>query len=67
MSTYPNPFNPSFNIAYYLKGQKVTVLFDQIQLAGEHKYIWNAEELLSGIHFLKLKNDNITQTEKCHY
>jgi len=77
MNTYPNPFNPSLNISYYLssdtnveltaynlKGQKIAVLFDQIQLAGEHKYIWNAEELPSGIYFIKLKSDNIMQTEK---
>ncbi|MDP8323091.1 MAG: C25 family cysteine peptidase [Candidatus Stygibacter australis] len=77
MSTYPNPFNPSLNIsynlssdsnveltAYNLKGQKVAVLFNDLQIAGEHKYIWNAEDLPSGIYFIKLKSDNINKAEK---
>jgi len=51
---YPNPFNPSTTIAFYIvregrvvievynvKGQKVSVLVDGVRGSGEHKVVWN--------------------------
>ncbi len=72
---YPNPFNPQTTISYYLegqshtelmvynvKGQKVNMLFEGEQPAGEHSIVWtgkdeNNSSVASGIYFLRLKTD----------
>jgi hypothetical protein len=64
---YPNPFNPTTTISYTLPynsqikliiynilGQKVTKLVDQIQNAGHHNIVWNANNLSSGIYIYVL-------------
>ncbi len=74
---YPNPFNPSTTIEYSLKrpasvtlevfnvtGQKVATLVDGRQKAGEHKVVFDAADLASGVYFYKLTADKVSRTRK---
>ncbi len=72
---YPNPFNPTTTIAYSLSedqlvklkvynilGKEVTTLVNEIQSSGQHKIIFDASGLSSGIYFLKFfagKNQDV--------
>jgi hypothetical protein len=64
---YPNPFNPSTIIEFYLVksspvkidiynslGQKVAKLLNEFRQAGQHKILFNASGLPSGIYFYNL-------------
>ena len=64
---YPNPFNPSTTIRFYLAesgpmtlrvynplGQVVDVIENGFRNAGEHRVEWNAEGLNSGVYFISL-------------
>tara|TARA_B100000965_G_scaffold319209_1_gene280077 strand:- start:1409 stop:2761 length:1353 start_codon:yes stop_codon:yes gene_type:complete len=76
-SIYPNPFNPSTNIEYSISdggrvsvlvydimGRQVGEIFNDYQIAGEHKIVWNAIDYSSGIYYIQINiNDNI-QTQK---
>ena len=80
---YPNPFNPSTVIEYVLPvesnvtisvfntiGQRVAVLLDRTQGAGNHSISWNAQNLSSGVYFYKIeavgfnKKDNFVSYKK---
>ena len=80
---YPNPFNPSTVIEYALPaqsnvtisvfniiGQRVSVLFNGTESAGNHSVIWNAQNLSSGVYFYKIeavginKNNSFTSFKK---
>jgi hypothetical protein len=74
---YPNPFNPATAIRYSLPaagltrlsvydilGREVAVLIDGYESAGEHKVVFNAEGLASGIYFYRLKFRNLIRTGK---
>lgn len=74
---YPNPFNPSTNITFYLPeerqvrlgvynvvGQQVANLVDEPLSAGEHTLTWNASELPSGIYIVQLETGNRILTRK---
>ncbi len=63
----PNPFNSITNVSYTLSknthvnlsafnmlGQKVATLLDQEMSAGTHNTSWSAENIASGIYFIKL-------------
>jgi hypothetical protein len=65
---YPNPFNAQTTISYNLPqsgpvtlsiynimGQKVATLFDGEQQAGEHKVVWDAGDVTSGVYFGRLE------------
>lgn len=65
---YPNPFNPSLNIAFSLKtagdaeleifnmkGQKVETWAWTAKAAGEHRQVWNAQNLPSGVYILRFR------------
>ncbi len=69
--SYPNPFNPSTTINYQLptagnvkvdvfniNGQLVHSLFDGKQSSGNHQFSWNAENVSSGIYFVKIDFQN---------
>ena len=79
---YPNPFNPSTKIKYYLPeesfvtikvynllGKEMSTIVQKNQSAGSYEYIFNAEEIPSGIYFYRLRAVNragneTTQTMK---
>ena len=67
-SVYPNPFNPSTAISYKLQaaslvsltvyditGREVTTLVTGHSSLGEHRIVWDAEDLPSGVYFVRLK------------
>jgi hypothetical protein len=69
---YPNPFNSSTIIAltiptkqhvtidiYNVLGQKVIRLVDEVLLAGQHEYIWQAQDMPSGTYFYKMQAGEI--------
>lgn len=75
---YPNPFNATTTISYYLpgsamvdvsiyniSGQIITNLIGEKQVAGNYSVKWNASRLSSGIYFIHLKSDNFRFVQKC--
>jgi len=68
---YPNPFNPTTTIKYFVKnsskiqisvynalGEMVTTLFDGKAKSGNHSINFDATGLNSGVYFVKLTNDD---------
>jgi hypothetical protein len=66
-NNYPNPFNPSTTIRYFLPeranlkieiynvlGQKVETLVDGVQELGYHEIEWNAKNYSSGVYFCRM-------------
>lgn len=73
-NNFPNPFNPQtsikFGIAegekgilsiFNMKGQ--LILFREYE-AGQHSFVWNAENTASGIYYYKLETDKFRSTRK---
>jgi hypothetical protein len=73
---HPNPFNPATTIRYELPraayvslkifnvlGQKVAVLVDRHEEAGQHRVVWNGNAP-SGIYFYRLQADKYVETKK---
>ena len=71
IGAYPNPFNPETTISYQLNGagavqilifdltgQRVLKLYDGFQMAGEYSLNFSAENLSSGIYFVKSTFEN---------
>ena len=65
---YPNPFNPSTNISFYMNrpghvkievyditGRKVATLTDSHTGEGYHVLQWNATGLASGVYFIRMR------------
>jgi hypothetical protein len=74
---YPNPFNAqtliSYSLsedsqikleAYNLMGQKVATLFNGFRSAGEYSVSWKADELASGMYFIKISNGQTDRIER---
>jgi hypothetical protein len=74
---YPNPFNPSTIITfdlpeageisliiYDISGREIKSLVSGHRSFGEHKVVWNAEGLPSGIYFARLTMGGFSQTQK---
>ena len=74
---YPNPFNPSTTITYAIpdqtdvrlevyniNGQRVAVLVDEVQQAGEHRVPFDASGLASGVYLYRLQAGSFTKTER---
>lgn len=72
---WPNPFNPSTEIAFSqpvaafarlsvhdLTGREVTVLHQGPLPAGEHRFTWNALSKASGIYFVRLEGPGFAET-----
>ena len=65
---YPNPFNPATTIEFDLPlksfvtlkifdalGREVATLISQELSVGNHKQLWNAEDLQSGVYFYRIE------------
>jgi len=79
---YPNPFNPTTTIRYFLPkrekvtleifnllGERVKLLADNEEVAGEHAAIWDGTDekgktLPSGVYFYRLKGEDFSETKK---
>lgn len=76
-STYPNPFNQSTIIQFYLpetaqtnisiidmQGRSVASLVDDMHIAGDHSVVWNALGLPAGMYVVRLETGNGFQTSQ---
>lgn len=76
-TNYPNPFNPSTNISFYLLkdghvslkiyntlGQEVANLVNELMESGIHSVTFNAENLNSGIYIYSLQVNGYISTKK---
>ena len=76
-SVYPNPFNPSVSIDYYmdisdfveisiinLEGKVIETLESSFKSKGEHSVIWAPEDTSSGIYLLSITSSNKIATQK---
>lgn len=74
---FPNPFNPTTQIAYSLPrdchvrlvvynvlGQEVCTLVDEFQKAGYKNATWTADNVASGVYFYRLQSDGLVLTKK---
>ncbi|MGE5314206.1 MAG: right-handed parallel beta-helix repeat-containing protein [Acidobacteriota bacterium] len=74
---FPNPFNPSTNIAYDIAsharvllkiydvaGREVATLVNQEMEAGKYSVQWNAKDMPSGVYFYRLTAGNFTSVKK---
>ena len=66
-NAYPNPFNPSTTMEYYLpnnteisiaiydlQGRQIASLINDVVSAGNHSIVWNADAYPSGIYFVRM-------------
>lgn len=74
---YPNPFNPSTTISYSLTsagnvtlkiydvlGKEVKALVHEYQASGQHKVVFRAADLPSGVYIYTLRAGAFTQSKK---
>lgn len=74
---FPNPFNSSATVSYFLPGdsdveitvfnilgQEIRVLLNEIQSAGQHEITWRTDDEPSGIYFYKIRINGIAKTGK---
>ncbi len=79
---YPNPFNPSTQISYNLsnasnveltiyniQGQKVKILLNKFQIAGEKTIVWDGKDnsgtaVTSGVYIYHLRTGGSHETKK---
>ncbi len=77
LSASPNPFNSSTRINYRTNkpaqnkisiyntlGQRVKILLNDFQQAGEYNLSWEANDMTSGIYICILESDNYFKVEK---
>ena len=77
INTYPNPFNSSTNIYYWLpkksnleisiydiNGQAITRLVYQQMDSGYHRSIWNASKMPTGVYICRMTGDNYMKSTK---
>ena len=73
---FPNPFNPSTSIQYYIprsgnvrlevfdvRGQVVDLLVDGFVPAGDHLAVWRSERCASGTYFYRMLYNGAGQTK----
>jgi hypothetical protein len=74
---FPNPFNPSTRINYFLPkesfvsikvydflGREVTTLVNETKSTGSYDLVFDASNLPSGTYFYTLRTDNYSSTKK---
>ena len=77
LTNYPNPFNPTTTIGYYLpqdswvelniynlKGELLSCLIHEFQTSGKHNLTWEATSYDSGIYFYEIKFGDKTLRKK---
>ncbi len=77
---YPNPFNPSTCLRYYLpeaapvvvqilnlRGQLVETLVEDRQSAGWHSLQWNAAPYSAGIYWCRVQTQKAIKVQKLLY
>jgi hypothetical protein len=77
LQCYPNPFNPSTNIEFYLPkaefvklsifdilGREIAVLVDENVQAGKHSVTFDASNLLAGVYFYRMQAGKFQETRK---
>jgi hypothetical protein len=77
VTTAPNPFNPVATITYALpgalpvtlriydaRGRLVSTLVDSDQTAGEHRTMFDAAGLASGVYYYRIEAGPFTETRK---
>lgn len=77
LGIYPNPFNATTSISYDLPkpgvvslrvfdvtGREVAILQDGFNHAGTHQVAFDANNLASGVYFVKMDNGTFSQTKK---
>jgi hypothetical protein len=77
LSVFPNPFNATTEIRYLLPragrislrvydmlGRGVAMLADQDETTGEHRTVFEAAALPSGIYLLRLQSGAMGETRK---
>ena len=77
---YPNPYNPSTSIDFYLPdasftninvydiyGKNVESLVDGFMNSGNHQIIWSPSGLSAGIYFINIKQNNLSKQIKMMY
>lgn len=76
-NNFPNPFNPNTTVQYSLKqyghvkltvfnilGQEVASLVNEVKPAGDHRFVWHARGIPSGIYFYRLEAGDFVRTKK---
>lgn len=79
-ANYPNPFNPSTMIVFYLPrneyvalivydntGREIETLVVGEVPAGEHRLQWNAQGLASGVYLCRMETRDFSETIKMVY
>jgi uncharacterized protein (DUF362 family) len=79
-ANFPNPFNPSTMIVFYLPrtefmtlrvyditGRVVETLIEGEVPAGEHRLHWSAEGLASGVYLCRMETKDFSETIKMLY
>lgn len=74
---YPNPFNPVVTVPFELAkasratlrvfdvlGRETARLIDDQLSAGKHEFVWDGSGVSSGVYFVMLQADGLTQTRK---
>lgn len=73
---YPNPFNPVTNIEYSIPvtgkvtievynvlGQRVSILKDEVEEAGNYKITWNGSSYASGVYIIRMESNPVSGKE----
>jgi len=76
-SSFPNPFNSSSTIKYYIPstsqviikvfntlGEEIETLVDEVKSTGTYQVTWNAKDLTSGVYFYRMQTGSFVQTRK---
>ena len=74
---YPNPFNPSTEVAFSLpmdsyvklsafdiQGREIDVIFEGMQSLGTHSYTWNPVNMPSGLYYVRLQAGEMVANQK---
>ena len=77
---YPNPFNPSTKIDYFVPnsdlvyinvydiyGNMINEISNSYKISGHHSIIWNPENLSSGVYFINITQNQLSNQIKMMY